>query len=231
MTTPRGTRPVAAHGLLAAAACIAGFLLLAFLVGEGRTDDFDRNVLMTMRSADDPSRPIGPFWLRAAAIDATALGSFVVIGLVAIGVVGFLWLQRLHRVSLFVLVASAGGWLLNTLLKELFDRARPDVVPHLSAVMTTSFPSGHAMTSAAVYLTLGALLARIAQRRATKVYCMSVAVLITALVGWTRVFLGVHYPTDVLAGWLMGTSWALLCWATERSLERRAGLRREIQAR
>ena len=113
------------------------------------------------------------------------------------------------------------------MLKQVFQRARPDVVPHLREVMTLSFPSGHAMTSAAVYLTLGALLMRIAEGRLAKYYCIAIAMFVTFLVGVSRVFLGVHYPTDVVAGWLLGLSWALLCWVVERMLERRAGLKRE----
>jgi undecaprenyl-diphosphatase len=116
---------------------------------------------------------------------------------------------------------------LNTGLKELFQRPRPEIVPHLREVLTLSFPSGHAMTSAAVYLTLGALLMRISERRITKIYCMAMAALVTVLVGVSRVYLGVHYPTDVLAGWLLGLSWALSCWLIERALERRTGMRRE----
>jgi undecaprenyl-diphosphatase len=150
-----------------------------------------------------------------------------VLGLAVAGVAGFLLLQGAWRIAVFVVVASSGGWLLNHVLKELFGRARPDVVPHLREVLTLSFPSGHAMTSAAVYLTLGALLMRISKRRLTKFYCMGAAMLLTALVGASRVYLGVHYPTDVLAGWLLGLSWALLCWLVERALERKAGLKRE----
>ena len=135
----------------------------------------------------------------------------------------------MSRTALFVFVATTGGSLLNTGLKELFRRPRPEVVPHLREVFSLSFPSGHAMTSAAVYLTLGALLMRIAERRATKMYCMAMAMLLTVLVGSTRVYLGVHYPTDVLAGWLAGISWALLCWMIERWLERRTRIKQERQ--
>jgi undecaprenyl-diphosphatase len=95
--------------------------------------------------------------------------------------------------------------------------------------MSLSFPSGHAMTSAAVYLTLGALLMRVSSRRVTRWYCMGVAAMATILVGLSRVYLGVHYPTDVLAGWMIGLSWALLCWIVERLLERRAVLARAGQ--
>jgi undecaprenyl-diphosphatase len=214
-------------GGLALLVLLLGFAQLSDLVIEGGTQDFDERVLSALRRADDPSRPIGPSWVRDAALDITALGGGWVLGLVVLAIVGFLALQGLHRTSLFVAVAAIGGWVLNAGLKELFQRPRPDVVPHLREVLTLSFPSGHAMTSAAVYLTLGALLMRIAARRATKIYCMAMAMLVTVLVGSSRVYLGVHYPTDVLAGWLVGLSWALLCWIVERAVERRTGMTRE----
>ncbi|HJR60630.1 MAG TPA: phosphatase PAP2 family protein [Vicinamibacterales bacterium] len=204
--------------------------LVANLAGEvleGDTLEFDKRLLSALRKADDPSQPIGPAWLEIAALDVTALGSASVLGLTVVAVVGFLALQGMYRNAGFVFLASAGGWLLNGLLKDLFARPRPDVVPHLREVMSLSFPSGHALTSAAVFLTLGALLMRVAESRLAKFYCMFVAMVATLLVGATRVYLGVHYPTDVLAGWLIGLSWALFCWLVERSLERRAGLKRE----
>jgi undecaprenyl-diphosphatase len=133
----------------------------------------------------------------------------------------------MQRMALFVLLASAGGWILNSALKSVFGRPRPDIVPHLRDVMTLSFPSGHAMTSAAVYLTLGALLMRAASRPVTKLYCMAAAMIATLLIGASRVYLGVHYPTDVLAGWMIGMAWALLCWILEQLVERRSGIARE----
>lgn len=221
-----GELAVLIGGLLAIVLAIA-FIALAGNVLEGDTQSFDERMLSALRTAENPAVPIGPRWLRSAAMDITALGSATVLGLAVLAVAGFLVLQGAWRSALFVLVASSGGWLLNSVLKEAFGRARPDIVPHLREVMTLSFPSGHALTSAAVYLTLGALLMRIAKRPLMKFYCMSVAMLATALVGASRVYLGVHYPTDVLAGWLLGLTWALLCWLVERALERRAGLKRE----
>ena len=202
-------------------------LNLAGEVLEGDTLDFDKKMLSALRKADNPSQPVGPPWLELAAFDLTALGGPTILGLTVAAVVGYLLLHGLYRNAAFVFLASVGGWLLNDFLKEIFARPRPQVVPHLRQVMSLSFPSGHALTSAAVFLTLGALLMRVAERRFVKFYIMSVAVLATLLVGATRVYLGVHYPTDVLAGWLIGSSWALFCWLLERSLERRAGLRRE----
>ena len=202
---------------------LLGFAVVSNLVIAGGTQDFDDRILRALRRPDDPAVPIGPLWLRLAALDITALGGGTVLGLVVASIAGFMVLQGMRRTALFVCVASTGGWLLNSLLKEIFQRARPDVVPHLSEVMSLSFPSGHAMTSAAVYLTLGALLMRVVPRRPTKIYCMAVAIVLAALVGLSRVYLGVHYPTDVLAGWLVGFSWALLCWLVERAIERRRG--------
>ena len=207
-------------------------LLLAVMnltdeVSEGDTLSFDRQILLALRDPGDPSRPLGPRWLGSAAIDITALGSVTVLGLTVAAVAGFLVLQGMWRTGLFVFAASGSALLVNAVLKEVFQRTRPDVVPHLREVMTLSFPSGHALTSAVVYLTLGALSMRIAGRRLTKFYCMAMAMLVTGLVGASRVYLGVHYPTDVLAGWLIGLSWALLCWMVERSLGQRAEWKRE----
>ncbi len=216
--------------LLGTFALLGITLLVVNLAGEvleGDTLEFDKRLLSSLRKADDPSQPIGPAWLEMAALDLTALGGPTVLGLTVFAVVGFLALQGTYRNAAFVLVASTGGWLLTEFLKELFARPRPEVVPHLREVMSLSFPSGHALTSAAVFLTLGALLMRVAERRLAKFYCLFVALMVTFLVGATRVYLGVHYPTDVLAGWLIGASWALFCWLVERVLERRAGLKQE----
>jgi undecaprenyl-diphosphatase len=216
--------------LLGAVACLLLLFTASKLISEvlaGETQRFDKQILVALRDPANPSQPIGPAWLMGAALDITALGSAAVLGLTVAAVSGFLLLQGMWRTAIFVTLASFGGWFINGALKQLFQRPRPDVVPHLREVMTMSFPSGHAMTSAVVYLTLGALTMRIAERRLTKLYCMAVATVATVLVGASRVYLGVHYPTDVIAGWLIGFSWALLCWIVERSLERRAGLKRE----
>ena len=205
------------------------FIHLADEVAEGDTRQFDEWVLGSLRTGTDRATIVGPRWLQIGAEDVTALGSSTVLGLTVLAVTGYLLLHGLYKNGLFVFVASVGGWVLNALLKDVFARARPDVVPHLREVMTSSFPSGHAMISAAVYLTLGALLMRIADGRLAKYYCIAIAMLVTFLVGCSRVLLGVHYPTDVIGGWLMGMSWALLCWTIERFLEHRAGLRKEQQ--
>src|SRR5829696_357046 len=163
--------------LLGTLALLGAVLLVLTLAGEvleGDTLEFDKRLLQSLRKADNPAQPIGPAWLELAAFDITALGGPTVLGLTVLAVVGFLVLQGMYKNALFVFLASAGGWLLNDLLKDLFARPRPTVVPHLRQVLSLSFPSGHALTSAAIYLTLGALLMRVAERRIVKFYCMFV---------------------------------------------------------
>jgi undecaprenyl-diphosphatase len=203
------------------------FLNLASEVMEGETLAFDRRIVLAFRKADDPSRPIGPPWISSVLLDLTALGGPTVIFLMVTAVVGFLALQGRYRTSLFILLTAASGEAINYALKGVFFRPRPSIVPHLREAFSSSFPSGHAMQSAIIYLTLGAMLMRLAERRLTKIYCCTVAMGLTFLVGLSRVYLGVHYPTDVLAGWIVGLFWASICWMIAQHYEVRAGIKAE----
>ena len=171
-----------------------------------------------------PHIPIGPSWLMEAAQDITALGGRTMLLAVTLFAIGYLALEGKHGAMWLVTIAAGGGGLLSTILKHLFGRDRPDVVPHLVAVTSQSFPSGHSMLAAILYLTLGALLARFAARRRTRVYMLTVALFVTFVVGSSRVYLGVHYPTDVLAGWCAGLVWALMCWLVARYLQARGAV-------
>jgi len=204
-----------------------GFLALASKVMEGDTKALDTKILLALRKADDPSRPIGPSWVENSLFDLTAIGGPTVLGLVVVAVVGFLLLQARYRTAIVVLATAASGEIVNLALKNLFMRPRPDVVPYLRDVTSTSFPSGHAMESAIIYLTLGAMLMRLAERRATKLYCIGMAIFLTFIVGVSRVYLGVHYPTDVVAGWMFGFLWASLCWMVSQRFERETGVAEE----
>jgi undecaprenyl-diphosphatase len=207
---------------LGACALLLLFLVLAGKVVEGDTLVFDTKILRALRRSDDPARPIGPAWIESALLDLTALGGSTVLGLVVAAVAGFLVVQRRYQTALTVAVTAISGELLNAAMKHAFNRPRPDVVPQLRRVFSTSFPSGHAMESAIVYLTLGAMLMRITERRATKLYCLAIAIILTALVGVSRVWLGVHYPTDVIGGWMIGFVWASICWLATQRAEARA---------
>ncbi len=234
----RRVRPAAATprellfllGLLAVAAALFGFVELAGEVMEGETTGFDRAVLLALRNPADLSDPIGPRWLEEVARDITALGSTAVLTLVTLAATGFLALSGRRGAALLVIGATGGGALLSSLLKLGFERPRPDLVPHAVAVYTASFPSGHAMLSAVTWLTLGALLMRIEPHRRVKGYVLAVAVLTTLLVGISRVYLGVHWPTDVLAGWCLGAAWALLCWLLALWLQRRGRVEADAPA-
>lgn len=201
-----------------------GFLALASEVMEGDTTSLDTKILVSLRKADDPTRPIGPAWVENTLLDLTAIGGPTVLGLVVLSVVGFLVLQSRYHTAVVIFATAATGEMLNVVLKNLFLRPRPDVVPHLRDVQSSSFPSGHAMESAIIYLTLGAMLMRLAESRLTKVYCIGLAIVLTFLVGVSRVYLGVHYPTDVVAGWMIGFFWAAVCWILAKRFERETGV-------
>jgi len=206
-----------------------GFLALASEVMEGDTKTLDMRILVALRKSDDPSRPIGPDWVQNSLLDLTAIGGPTVLGLVVVSVAGFLLLQGRYHTAIVVLATAASGEIANYAMKNLFLRPRPDVVPHLRDVTSSSFPSGHAMESAIIYLTLGAMLMRLAERRVTKMYCIGIAIVLTLLVGISRVYLGVHYPTDVIAGWMFGFFWASLCWMVASRFERETGVAEERQ--
>ncbi|SSC69639.1 unnamed protein product [Ciceribacter sp. T2.26MG-112.2] len=194
----------------ALAVLLGGFGLIADEVSDGETMKIDEAVLMAFRTPGDPTDPIGPAWLEEAARDVTALGSFTVLAILITVVVLHLFLIERKRTGWFLTASVIGGTLLSSGLKSLFDRPRPDLTG-VARVFTTSFPSGHATVSAVVYLTLGALLAEMTESRGQKILYLGSAVLLTVMVGLSRVYLGVHYPTDVLAGWSIGAGWALAC--------------------
>jgi undecaprenyl-diphosphatase len=206
------------------AAALWAFLAIADEVLEGETHAADEAILLALRTAGDPADPIGPPWLEEMGRDATALGGVAVLTFITVAAVVYLLLAGKRRAGLFVAVSVTSGILLSSALKAGFDRPRPDLVPHGSIVHTASFPSGHSMMAALVYLTLGALLARLQPRRRLKVYLLSLAVLVTLAVGVSRVYLGVHWPTDVLAGWSAGAGWAMLSWLAAVLLQRRRSI-------
>ncbi|MCA9153520.1 MAG: phosphatase PAP2 family protein [Planctomycetales bacterium] len=197
------------------------FIALADEVFEQDTAAFDRSVLLSLRNPDNPEDPIGPRWVEELGRDMTALGGVGFLVLLTLSVAGYLLLLGKPRMMWFVLVSVFGGLLLGLIFKSVFARPRPDLVTHGSYVYTKSFPSGHSLMAAITYLTLGSLLARIQQLWRLKAYLILLAIGVTLAVGISRVYLGVHWPTDVLAGWTLGAAWAALCGLTARHLQRR----------
>lgn len=213
--------------LFAAAAALVGFAAIADEVLEGETHGFDEALLLAFRNPADHADPIGPAWLEIAMRDITALGSTSVLMLVTLIAIGFLLMAGKRGAALLVTLSIAGGTALSLALKSGFDRPRPDLVAHLVDVHTLSFPSGHAMLTAVTFLTLGALLARTQRSRRLRAYIVGIALFLTLLVGSSRVYLGVHWPTDVLAGWCVGSAWALICWMLALWLQRRGEIEPE----
>jgi undecaprenyl-diphosphatase len=213
---------------LALLAVVAGglwtFVWVAAAVTDGEVRDLDRAILLAMREASDRADPIGPPWVEEMGRDLTALGGATILALVSGFAALFLWMARRRRTVGFLALAFGGGQLMSFLLKRGFARPRPELVPHGVVVYSASFPSGHSMMSAIVYLTLGALVARVLPQRGMKILVLLGALVATGLTGVSRVYLGVHWPTDVVAGWAIGAAWALALWLAADALDRRRRL-------
>ena len=188
------------------------FGFVALDVATRKRSGFDNCVILALRRSAKEPVPIGPPWLQETARDVTSLGSIIVLLIITFAVAGYLFLVRKPGVAGLMLIAVFGGLALNNFLKFVFARPRPDVVSHAPRVFTTSFPSGHATLSAITYLTIAALLARAYPSPILDLYFMLLAALLTVLIGLSRIYLGVHFPTDILGGWCIGTAWAIGCW-------------------
>lgn len=207
--------------LVAMLAVVLGIWAVAGLIDtvrEGDSQKFDGRVIRWC--VEHP----GPQWLQDAARDITALGSITVLALVTAAVVGYLLIARKRGAAVLLIVAVSGGLLISGLIKHIVHRDRPPREYQAAYVFTHSFPSGHSMLSAVVYLTIGALLAQVTPGRGLKLYIIAVALVLTFLVGLSRVYLRVHWPTDVLAGWAAGLTWAILCLLVARYLQRRGAV-------
>jgi undecaprenyl-diphosphatase len=207
--------------LVLVAAGVWGFIELADEVLEGETAAFDAWLLTAMRTPGDLADPVGPGWLEEMARDFTAMGGVALLAFLSVATCGFLAMRHRYATMVYIVAAVVGGLIISTLLKFSINRARPDLVPHLSIVETPSFPSGHSLMAAVVYLTLGVLMAQTQPNRRLRAYLISLAIVLVLAVGISRVYVGVHWPTDVVSGWLVGASWALLCWYVMLLLQRR----------
>ncbi|QDT34750.1 phosphatase PAP2 family protein [Thalassoglobus polymorphus] len=197
------------------------FVSIADEVVEGESHELDKRILLSLRDAENRSDPIGPTWFEEMARDITALGSVVALMIFTATTAGHLYFTKQPWIAVFVVIAVLSGTAMSSALKLGFNRPRPDLVPHETRIYTKSFPSGHSAMSSIAYLTLGAVMARAERRRRAKVFLLAVPVFLLLIVGMSRVYLGVHWPTDVLAGWAFGVSWAAASWLIFELLQRR----------
>lgn len=192
------------------------FVAIVLLLGTPSLQRFDDAVIRSLRIADDLATPIGPGWFKELARDFTALGGYGVLITITVLVTTFLHLERRPARAHFVVVAVVAAYTVSMMLKAIIARPRPHIVPWLSYVHSSSFPSGHSMMSAVVYLSLGLMLSDLTTRRMVKVFVIVAPLTISASIGFSRVYMGVHYPTDVVAGWWLGIAWSLACWLAVR---------------
>jgi undecaprenyl-diphosphatase len=214
------TEIAAVSALFIVAAGVMTFVELADEMAEGEGRAFDQGVLEAMRPGA-MADPWGPGWLETAAMDLTALGGTAVLSLFAVIVTGFLILQRKRLSALLLALGLIGGVALSEGLKALFGRDRPPEALRAVETMSASFPSGHSLLSAVFYLSIGVMLTRAFPQKRLKAYVIGVAVLLTLLVGLTRVYLAAHWATDVLAGWSVGAAWAMALWLVAYGIQRR----------
>lgn len=213
--------PVLIVMLLVTSGSVWAFCEMADEVMEGSSHEIDQRIVVSLRNPEDYSDPIGPKWFEEFMRDMTALGGVGMVTLVSVTALSFLWILGNRAQAILLVIAILGAMILSFSMKALFDRPRPDLVPHESYVYTHSFPSGHSMQAAAVYLTLGVVLAQLIAVRSLKIFLIVLALAVTVVVGVSRVYLGVHWPTDVLAGWTAGAAWACGCWLVAQSLRLR----------
>lgn len=206
--TKFASTPLVMVGLFATG--LYAFLAIADEVSENEIAAIDSHLLLMLRAPEDVSRPLGPPWLRETMTEITSLGGYPVLIILVGVVVGFLLVSKKYGPALFAFLSIVSGTALGHVLKLIYDRPRPEIVDHLVATHTASFPSGHATMSAVVYLTLASLIVRFVEDTVVRVYVIGIAVLLTVAIGISRIYLGVHWPSDVAAGWALGVAWASL---------------------
>ena len=202
---------------------VYAFIQIADEMAEGEIRNLDETLFLMMRVPGDPSRSIGPEWLQETALEVTAVGGYPLIMLTLAAVSGFFIVTKRYGAALYVVLSVGSGALLSYTLKKFYARPRPDLVDHLDTVHTASFPSGHAMVTTVAYLTLAAIVISYLETRRARAYVITVAVLVAVMVGVSRVYLGVHWPSDVAAGWALGAAWASFSWLVVHMLQRHNG--------
>lgn len=190
--------------------CVLSFTWLAAGTQSATVGELDRRILLSLRSNEDPANPLGPLWLEEAVRDVTALGSVTVLIIIAFAGCGYFAVVGERKAAICLALSMFTAIAASSALKEFYDRPRPQLVPHRMRVFTQSFPSGHAMLATVTYCTMASILSSAQRKRFTKMFVISSALTLVALIGASRVYLSVHWPSDVLAGWIAGTLWSVV---------------------
>ena len=213
--------PLVAFGMVASLTLFIVFGGIVDEVMEGDSHALDTKILMMLREPGNTDSPLGPLWFEEMVRDFTSLGGMGPLIFITLALFIYLIIRNLKGHAYYLLATVATGTALSNILKIGFDRPRPDLVPHGSATFTNAFPSGHSFMATVVYLTLAVILAQAEKSRTVKIYILGLGVLLSLIVGVSRVYLGVHWPSDVLAGWVIGAGWALLFWVFAEYLKTR----------
>lgn len=219
------SRPNASGAAWLLAASLAIFALVAVAHNGPFVRQLDERLLLAMREAGDLANPLGPAWFESAVRDVTALGSRIVLAAMVVAVAGYLIAIGRWRRACALLACAVTGSLMVELAKLFFDRPRPDLVPHGVSTLSLSFPSAHATQASVVYLSIAAVVAAHETSLAGRSFLLATAAIVALAVGLSRVYFGVHWPSDVAAGWALGAAWASACWLVEaRVVQLRARL-------
>ncbi|WP_420407065.1 phosphatase PAP2 family protein [Hoeflea sp.] len=200
---------------------VYAFIEIADELAEGELRKIDEGLFLLLRSADDRSVPLGPPWLQETAVEITAIGGYPLIILTLAAVAGFFVVTKRYGAALYAMLSVGTGALLSQTLKNYYGRPRPDLVDHLDTVHTMSFPSGHALVTTVAYLTMASIIIGFLDNNRARIYVVFVAVFVAFIVGVSRVYVGVHWPSDVAAGWALGAAWASLSWLIVHLLRRK----------
>lgn len=198
--------------LVFSALCWAAFALMVWLVATDRVAAFDKSGLLFWRTQPTLA-PKGPTWLLESVRDVTSLGGILLRNLIVVGAVAALLFLRMRREAVLLAMTVIGAWIVDGAIKALVGRPRPQIVPHLTEAGGASFPSGHAFNSAVVYIAIALAFATLSARQSVRLTIIGTAIALSLVIAWSRVWLGVHFPSDVTAGWLGGAGWAFLAAA------------------
>lgn len=198
--------------LIVAALCSAGFAAMVALVLSGQAGWLDEPGLLAARTGEG-RQFAGSALLLEIVRDVTGMGGVFLRNVFALAAVVALLFLKLRREAVLFAMTVGSGWFVNTAVKALVGRERPQIVPHLMEAGGESFPSGHSFNSAVVYIAMALAFAALSRRHSVRYTLVGAAVVLSVLIAWSRVLLGVHFPSDVIAGWLGGAAWAFLAAA------------------